>query len=106
MSRTQGPNDPEPVVGSKETQSVGSNLVVNSTLAMSRALQEATAGGAPQPAESTADARRIAWDGQAYTWPQFVEEYGDDAQRCWDEATAGGAPQAVESTAEEVPWKS
>ena len=46
----------------------------------------ATGGGVPQPAESTADARRIALDGQAYTWPQYVEAYGDDAQRCWDDA--------------------
>ena len=43
-------------------------------------------GGASQPAESTPDARRIALDGQTYTWPQYVEAYGDDAQRCWDDA--------------------
>ena len=53
---------------------------------MSRALEQATGGGAPQPADSTAEARRIALDGQAYTWPEYVEAYGDDAQRCWDDA--------------------
>ena len=53
---------------------------------MYRALEQATGGGAPQPAENPADARRIALDGKAYTWPQYVEAYGDDAQRCWDEA--------------------
>ena len=53
---------------------------------MSRAFEQATGGGAPQSAESTADARRIASDGHAYTWPQYVEAYGDDAQRCWDDA--------------------
>ena len=53
---------------------------------MSGALEQATGGGAPQPAESAADARRIALDGEAYTWPQYVEAYGDDAQRLWDDA--------------------
>ena len=79
---------------------------------MYRALGQATGGGAPQPAESTANVRRIAADGQAYTLSQYVEEYGDDAHRFWDEAhdrsilrrTAfdggGGAPQPAESTAE------
>jgi len=43
-------------------------------------------GGAPQPAESTADVRRIALDGKPYTWSQYVAAYGDDAHRCWDEA--------------------
>ena len=41
---------------------------------------------AAQPVESTADARRIALDGQAYTWQEYVEAYGDDAQLCWDDA--------------------
>jgi len=54
--------------------------------AMDRAFEQATGGGAPQPAESTANVRRIALDGQAYTWSQYVEAYGDDAHRCWDEA--------------------
>jgi len=79
---------------------------------MDRASEPATGGGAPQPAESTANVRRIAADGQAYTLSQYVEEYGDDAHRFWDEAhdrsilrrTAfdggGGAPQPAESTAE------
>ena len=53
---------------------------------MYRALEQATGGGAPQPADSTAEARRIALDGQAYTWPEYVEEYGEDAQRYWDYA--------------------
>ena len=53
---------------------------------MYRALEQATEGGAPQPAESTADARRIASDGQAYTSEHYAEAYGDDAQRCWDDA--------------------
>jgi hypothetical protein len=79
---------------------------------MYRALEQATGGGAPQPAEGTADVRRIALDGQTYTWPQYVEAYGDDAQRCWDEAYdqsilrrvaldgRGRAPQPAESTAD------
>jgi hypothetical protein len=79
---------------------------------MLQAFEQATGGGAPQPAESTASVRRIAADGQAYTWEQFVEQYGTDAQRCWDEAYAGsmlrqsafagrgGAPQPAESTAD------
>ena len=53
---------------------------------MYRASEQATGGGAPQPAEIPADARRTALDGQAHTWPQYVEAYGDDAQRCWDDA--------------------
>ena len=109
-------------VGSNEAYSVGTNLLVKSTRAMYRALEEATGGGAPQPAESTADARRIAFDrsiprrialdGQAYTWTQYVEAYGEHARRCWEdaydrsipraleEATGGGAPQPAECTAE------
>ena len=55
---------------------------------MGGALEQATGGGAPQPTDSTADARRIALDEQAYTWTQYVEAYGDDARRCWDDATA------------------
>ena len=42
--------------------------------------------GAPQPADENADVRRIALDGHAYTWLEYVEAYGDDAQRCWDDA--------------------
>ena len=34
-----------------QAHSVSSNLLVNSTRAMSRALEQATGGGAPQPAE-------------------------------------------------------
>ena len=56
---------------------------------MYRALEQATGGSASQPAESTADARRIALDGRAYTEEQFVEAYGDDAQRCWDQIVMG-----------------
>ena len=69
-----------------QAHSVSSNLRVNSTLAMYRAAARATGGGAPQPAGSTPDARRIALDGQAYTWPQYVEHYGDNARRYWDYA--------------------
>ena len=69
-----------------QAHSVSSNLRVNSTLAMYRAAARATGGGAPQPAGSTPDARRIALDGQAYTWPQYVEHYGDNARRHWDYA--------------------
>ena len=43
-------------------------------------------GGALQPAESTAVVRRIAKDGQAYSWTEFFEHYVDDAQEFWDEA--------------------
>ena len=64
-----------------QAHSVSSNLLVNSTRAMYRAFEQAAGGGAPQPAES-----RIALDGQAYTWPQYVEFYGVDARRCWDDA--------------------
>jgi hypothetical protein len=35
---------------------------------------------------SRAGARRIASDGYAYTWLQYVEEYGVDAQRRWDDS--------------------
>ena len=86
---------------------------------MHRALEEATEGGASQPAASTGPAggavtrcwpavlldsagravRRIALDGQAYTWPQYVEAYGDDAQRCWNEAHAIAMPQNANSGA-------
>ena len=48
---------------------------------MYQAPDQATRGGAPQPA-----GERIALDGHAYTWPQFVQHYGQDARRCWDEA--------------------
>ena len=47
---------------------------------MYQALEEATSDGAPQPAENTADARRIALDGQAYTWPQYAEAKGKRLQ--------------------------
>jgi hypothetical protein len=86
LSRAYASKDPGPAVGSNEARSVSSNLLVNSTRAMYRTLEQATGGGAPQPAASTADARQIALDGQAYTWPQYVEAYGDDAQRCWEDA--------------------
>jgi hypothetical protein len=43
-------------------------------------------GGALQPAESTAVPRRIALDGQAYSWTEFETQYGDHAQVFWDEA--------------------
>ena len=43
-------------------------------------------GGALQPAESTAVVRRIAMDGQAYSWTEFFEQYGGHAQEFWDEA--------------------
>ena len=59
---------------------------------MYRALEQATEGGAPQPAESTADARRIASDGQAYTSEHYAEAYGDDAQRCWDDVKGDRSP--------------
>ena len=48
---------------------------------MYRATGQATRGGAPQLAE-----RQILLDGQAYTWPQYVEFYGVDARRRWDDA--------------------
>jgi hypothetical protein len=57
-----------------QAHSVSSSLLVNSTRAMHRAFEQATGGGAPQPAESTPDARRIALDGQAYTSPQCMSD--------------------------------
>ena len=69
------------------------------TPAMDPALEQATGGGAPQPAENPADARRIALDGQAYTWPCW-----DDAERCWYDAYDRGAPQlAVHAHGEPQP---
>ena len=71
---------------------------------MYRALEQATGGGAPQLAESAADARRIALDGQAYTWPQYVEAYGDDAQRCWDDALHGSNPRRFALDGQAYTW--
>ena len=51
--------------------------------------------GAPQPADENADVRRIALDGHAYTWPEYVEVYGEDAQRCWDDAYERGVATEV-----------
>ena len=74
--------------------------------AMLQAFEQATGGGAPQPAESTASVRRIAADGHAYTWEHFVEEYGADAQRFWDDASqlaenANAEPQPTPAIDEE-----
>ena len=66
---------------------------------MYRAPDQATRGGAPQPAET-----RIALDGQAYTWPQYVEAYGDDAQRCWDDALQGSIPRRIALDGEAYTW--
>ena len=71
---------------------------------MSGALEQATGGGAPQPAESAADARRIALDGQAYTWPEFFEAYGDDAQRCWDDAYDRSIPRRIAYDGQAYTW--
>ena len=71
---------------------------------MSRAFEQATGGGAPQSAESTADARRIASDGHAYTWPQYVEAYGDDAQRCWDDAYERSTPRRIALNGQAYAW--
>ena len=71
---------------------------------MSGALEQATGGGAPQPAESAADARRIALDGRTYTWPQFVEAYGDDAQRCWDDAYDRSIPRRIAHDGQAYTW--
>ena len=62
---------------------------------MYRAPDQATRGGAPQPADENADVRRIALDGHAYTWPEYVEVYGEDAQRCWDDAYERGVATEV-----------
>jgi hypothetical protein len=66
---------------------------------MYRALEQATGGGAPQPAES-----RIAWDGQAYTWPQFVAAYGITAQRCWDDAYERSIPRRIAWDGQAYTW--
>ena len=103
----QGAKDPRtqgPAVGSNEAHSVSTNLLVNSTRAMYRALGQATGGGALQPAESTADARRIALDGQASTWPQYVEAYGDDAQQCWDDAYDRSFPRRIALDGQAYTW--
>ena len=71
---------------------------------MHRAFEQATGGGAPQPAETTPDARRIALDGQAYTWPQFLEAYGDDAQRCWDDAYDRSIPRRIALDGQAYTW--
>ena len=76
------------------------------------ALEQATGGGAPQPAQTTASIRRIAASGQAYTWEAFVELYSPEAKRRWEEAHAssrlrqstfdgrGGALQPAQRTAD------
>ena len=53
---------------------------------MDRAQTPPAASGAPQPAGSTIEARRIASDRALYTWQEFVEFYGDHAKRYWQEA--------------------
>ena len=69
---------------------------------MYRAAARATGGGAPQPAGSTPDARRIALNGQAYTWTQYVEAYGDDARRCWDDAYDREVAAGIRSDASQL----
>ena len=71
---------------------------------MSGALEQATGGGAPQPAASAADARRIALDGEAYTWPQYVEAYGAGAQRCWDDAYDRSIPRRIAHDGQAYTW--
>ena len=66
---------------------------------MYRAPDQATRGGAPQPAET-----RIALDGQAYSWPQYVEAYGDDAQRCWDDAYDRSIPRRIALDGQAYTW--
>ena len=63
-----------------------------------------------QPAESTAEVRRIAWDGEAYTYSEFERYYAGDAPRFWEIAARcssgsamlgeGGAAEHAESTAD------
>ena len=79
-------------------------------------------GGAPQPAYGAAGARRFARDGIAYTWEEFVDDYGQLGQEYWDNASPanevgeivsagdarqlavnaadGGAPQPAVATAD------
>ena len=42
--------------------------------------------GAPRPAENLAEPRRIALNGQAYTWQEFSDYYGNDAWQHWNDA--------------------
>ena len=71
---------------------------------MSRAVGKASGSGAPQPAQSSADVRRVALDGQAYTWAEYEEAYGEDAQRFWDDAYGRNASQlAVNAYGEPQP---
>ena len=60
--------------GSNEVHSTSSNRLVTCTRAMSRAVGKASGSGAPQPAQSSADVRRVALDGQAYTWAEYEED--------------------------------
>ena len=50
-----------------------------------------TGGSAPQPAEISADARRVALDGRAYTYPQYVQAYGNSAVCFWAMRTTATA---------------
>jgi len=47
-------------------------------------------GGNSWGSWGAAPRRRLAWDGNAYTWAEFVQFYGAVAQTMWD-----GAPPAV-----------
>ena len=49
--------------------------------------------GAPQPAENPAEPRRIALNGQTYTWQEFFDYYGNDASQHWQRAYDCDAPQ-------------
>ena len=64
-------------------------------------------GGAPQPADDGAAARRLAGDGVAYTWAEFLEHYGPDrAQAKWDRAhvsEAAGEPQPATEINDGIP---
>ena len=47
---------------------------------------------------------RTALDGQAYTWPEFVEAYGGDAPRCWNDALQGSIPRRIALDGQAYTW--
>ena len=53
---------------------------------MSGARKQEAGGGAAQPAEASTEGHRIALDGQAYTWQEFKDYYGNHAWRKWQNA--------------------
>ena len=75
---------------------------------MDPAQGQPTVGSASQPVWSIFDARRIAKNGEAYTWQEYREYYGDHALQHWEEAIdpavaneSGGGYKASQRAANE-----